>query len=323
MFLRKDIADDQVVSSSSVRGAEGPSPASPSSSTGSHEATHANLYVILLLSVVIPLATKLLLKDSVRGIETLLLGFLISIVGLLVRLDERAAKMERTETMEWRELRGRHVATWVSRGTDIDESLIAARNTLHQLQRKGEDFFAWYFEQYFLELNKKMQEAHSTNRLDFKPTWGSRLKLLECVEKGAVLRFVHFFADNDRYFGSNQNWKAFYQDIDDALASGRVAAVQRLFIYEDEEERQNPRARSLVKQHAVNGYECKELAASDYEGIKKDFRIVDTHDFGIYGDIVYRWAGRPSHEEKGSALSDRKDVQLYVDFFKQCWRTAE
>jgi len=276
----------------------------------------------LVVSVLLPIVVNILDSKKLTGFDQFTIGVLVYIVLTTTSLAHHLRRLDTKATVD--------SELWQIRN-DFDRRLNNVRESYYRLlsnRRVTPEFFQLYFERTMSVYEEVINEAVTNHELLVDENHLSTPDmLLPCFDgrERDIARFTHNFADNDWMFDT---WAQNYcVRLVTLTRSGRLKQVRRLFIYDTEDERTDPKSQRLMEFHSSNAphFVYRTIQRDVYNGIVNDFRMREHfRDFGIYGDwYVYRTLqATPEHIEGVFSSSERK-IGDYIALFELCFRRGD
>ena len=273
----------------------------------------------VLVEAVIPLAVAVTLRKenviSTTG-QSVLLGVMIWIFFISSHALYNLRRMltgEKREQVIW------------DASDAFDATLSAIRNSYQKIQRDSTsrpDIYQFSFEQRGKEFQNVIKGAAETGVLPIDDRHVVTFDILSSSfdgTKDAVLRAVHFFADNEFYFV----WGGHYfYPVYDLVKKGKIREVKRLMVYDNESQLVDDKAMQFMTFHAKEkNYSYRVIKMQEFQSMKHDSRMNFPADFGIYGkSYVYKGMANVINNISGEWMRNKYDIEQYINFFETCWK---
>lgn len=281
--------------------------------------------VTVLVSIIIPLATGLLVDKNGNALltpfEQFVLGALVflTITSTTIGYEINRILEIRNREHEVAELHGTLETTLANIRASYLRITYAAASDVN--------LFAQYFERTLSIIADDIYHASTKGELRVDElTFGTTDLLLAIAGRKhyKMLRLVHCLDSRPNNFDFSTWARSYYQELT-RLAAEEKVVIQRLFVYGEESELNDPLARRLLAFHATNkGYDYRLIQRDDWEAIVRGLKLPEAHnEFGIWGDSLIYMAIRSSLQHmEGTYTAQARTIARFKEVFDAAWRLS-
>ena len=233
---------------------------------------------------------------------------------------------------ELRRLRKSEHDVWQIRN-QADEWLQNIRSSYVTLLHEGGpselNLFAQYFMRIFSAVADDINEAAAKHELRVDElTFGTTDLLIKIMANRGdqILRLVHALDARPNNFDFTTWSRSYYADLTSLAKSGKIKEIQRLFIYDSEEDLNDAFAQCLFAFHESNsGYDYRSLRRSDWSNLVRGLGLHEADcEIGIWGDMLTYTAIRSSAAGMQGVYSCLpRQINRLRELFDAGWRLAD